>query len=102
MILPPVHQLIYSVQQDNISGSELLQLLQAKVTDHTLRMLPASAWHLASQCPAMSWLLYRHNVAFQSCSLASHAFCGTAIRSSSSNYQAGTVMPSPMHIRNLV
>lgn len=55
MILPPVHQLMYSVQQDNISGSELLQLLQAKVTDHTLRTLPACVLYLASQCPAMSF-----------------------------------------------
>ena len=30
MILPPVHQLVYSVQQDNVGGSELMQLLQTK------------------------------------------------------------------------
>ncbi|KAL0056051.1 hypothetical protein WJX82_007204 [Trebouxia sp. C0006] len=30
MILPPVHQLVYSVQQDNVNGSELMQLLQTK------------------------------------------------------------------------
>ncbi len=42
MILPPVHQLLYTVQQDNISGSELLQLLQTKVT-----YLVVSKVHLA-------------------------------------------------------
>ena len=32
MILPPVHQLVYSVQQDNVNGSELMQLLQTKAS----------------------------------------------------------------------
>jgi len=32
MVLPPVHQLLYSVQQDNVNGSELMQLLQTKAS----------------------------------------------------------------------
>ena len=34
MVLPAVHQLVYTVQQSNMSGSDLLQLLHQKVTSH--------------------------------------------------------------------
>lgn len=40
MILPAVHQLVHIVQQDNISGSNLLHLLHSKVP---LPPLPTSA-----------------------------------------------------------
>lgn len=43
MILLPVHQLIHTVQKENIAGSDLLQLLHTKVTPSTTPAGPISA-----------------------------------------------------------
>ena len=57
MILPPVHQLLYSIQQNSITGSDLLQLLQTQVRfspSNQPVMNPSLAWQPQQHivCPA--------------------------------------------------
>ena len=77
MILPAVHQLLHTVQKDNIGGSDLLQLLHSKVV---FSPFAAVCWQAVPGCmcihtapPSMLLLgnvmnICRLSVESQSCS----------------------------------
>ena len=103
MILPPVHQLLHTVQKDNISGSNLLQLLHSKVlplilTDPLLRCsasqccmcMHAAQSSMSSEIVAV--YICRLSVEYQSCSPALHDCCGTATKCFSSSCQRGMLL----------
>ena len=77
MVLPPVHQLVFTVQQDNVRGSDLLQILQTKasaLSSQTALLLHArNISVMPTSCPVALPCMYLLQALFNSKSACSCA-----------------------------